>query len=90
MRFHDSFSMGNFIFRYKALNNRETDRHRLIMCHCHFLYDCILYNLFTHHILATLTINQLFFFKYNNECRLIIHLKPKLYPYFLDAMFSDL
>ncbi|CAF1123406.1 unnamed protein product [Adineta ricciae] len=29
--------------RYKALNNRETDRHRLIMCHCHFLYDCIYY-----------------------------------------------
>ena len=31
------------LFRYKALNNRETDRHRLIMCHCHFLYDCIYY-----------------------------------------------
>ncbi|CAF4603583.1 unnamed protein product [Rotaria sp. Silwood1] len=29
--------------RYQALNNRETDRHRLIMCHCHFLYDCIYY-----------------------------------------------
>ncbi|CAF3809984.1 unnamed protein product [Adineta steineri] len=29
--------------RYKALDNRETDRHRLIMCHCHFLYDCIYY-----------------------------------------------
>ncbi|CAM4768497.1 unnamed protein product [Rotaria magnacalcarata] len=27
--------------RYQSLNNRETDRHRLIMCHCHFLYDCI-------------------------------------------------
>ncbi len=25
------------------MNNRETDRHRLIMCHCHFLYDCIYY-----------------------------------------------
>ncbi|CAF0785219.1 unnamed protein product [Rotaria sordida] len=30
--------------RYQALNNRETDRHRLIMCHCHFLYDCIYYS----------------------------------------------
>jgi hypothetical protein len=30
-------------FRYQLLNNRETDRHRLIMCHCHFLYDCIYY-----------------------------------------------
>lgn len=28
------------IFRYKALEKRETDRQRLIMCHCHFLYDC--------------------------------------------------
>ncbi len=32
-----------FIFRYQQLDNRETDRHRLIMCHCHFLYDCIYY-----------------------------------------------
>ena len=31
------------MFRYQALNKRETDRHRLIMCHCHFLYDCIYY-----------------------------------------------
>jgi hypothetical protein len=29
--------------RYQLLNKRETDRHRLIMCHCHFLYDCIYY-----------------------------------------------
>jgi hypothetical protein len=29
--------------RYQSLNNRETDRHRLIMCHCHFLYDSIYY-----------------------------------------------
>lgn len=29
--------------RYRSLNKRETDRHRLIMCHCHFLYDCIYY-----------------------------------------------
>lgn len=29
--------------RYQALIKRETDRHRLIMCHCHFLYDCIYY-----------------------------------------------
>ncbi|CAF1070974.1 unnamed protein product [Adineta steineri] len=29
--------------RYQSLNKRETDRHRLIMCHCHFLYDCIYY-----------------------------------------------
>ncbi|CAF4328355.1 unnamed protein product, partial [Adineta steineri] len=28
---------------YQSLNKRETDRHRLIMCHCHFLYDCIYY-----------------------------------------------
>ena len=25
------------------LNSRATDRHRLIMCHCHFLYDWIYY-----------------------------------------------
>ncbi len=31
------------LYRYQSLNNRETDRHRLIMCHCHFLYDCIYY-----------------------------------------------
>ncbi|CAF1029352.1 unnamed protein product [Rotaria magnacalcarata] len=37
--------------RYQSLNARETDRHRLIMCHCHFLYDCIYY--------PSLTINQL-------------------------------
>jgi len=30
--------------RYQALNNRDTDRHRLIMCHCHFLYDSIYYS----------------------------------------------
>lgn len=30
--------------RYRLLNKRETDRHRLIMCHCHFLYDCIYYS----------------------------------------------
>lgn len=29
--------------RYQSLNNRERDRHRLIMCHCHFLYDSIYY-----------------------------------------------
>ena len=29
--------------RYQSLNQRETDRHRLIMCHCHFLYDSIYY-----------------------------------------------
>ncbi|UJR10556.1 hypothetical protein I4U23_014756 [Adineta vaga] len=29
--------------RYQALNKRESDRHRLIMCHCHFLYDSIYY-----------------------------------------------
>ena len=29
--------------RYQALNSRESDRHRLIMCHCHFLYNCIHY-----------------------------------------------
>jgi len=29
--------------RYRALNKRETDRHRLIMFHCHFLYDSIYY-----------------------------------------------
>ena len=29
--------------RYQALNKRDTDRHRLIMCHCHFLYDSIYY-----------------------------------------------
>ncbi|CAF0768934.1 unnamed protein product [Rotaria sordida] len=37
--------------RYQSLNTRENDRHRLIMCHCHFLYDCIYYPL--------LNINQL-------------------------------
>ncbi|CAF3534665.1 unnamed protein product, partial [Rotaria socialis] len=37
--------------RYQSLNARETDRHRLIMCHCHFLYDCIYY--------PSLTINQI-------------------------------
>ncbi|CAF3390712.1 unnamed protein product [Rotaria sp. Silwood1] len=37
--------------RYQSLNTRETDRHRLIMCHCHFLYDCIYY--------PCLNINQL-------------------------------
>ncbi len=25
------------------MNKRDTDRHRLIMCHCHFLYDSIYY-----------------------------------------------
>ncbi|CAF0947926.1 unnamed protein product [Adineta ricciae] len=29
--------------RYQSLNKRESDRHRLIMCHCHFLYDSIYY-----------------------------------------------
>ncbi len=30
-------------FRYQSLSKRETDRHRLIMCHCHFLYDSLYY-----------------------------------------------
>ncbi|CAF1643971.1 unnamed protein product, partial [Didymodactylos carnosus] len=31
---------------YQLLSSHNNDRHRLIMCHCHFLYDTIYHQLF--------------------------------------------